>query len=263
MNVLALKACIHCNDFEKGKQIHLNIAHSLALTRTVICHTSLIGFYGHFGDIQTAVKLFKSILTDYDIVCINSMMTVYYNNDHYKECLLLYHDCTRHVKKNVVTFIMSIKACIAMQMFEEGKAIHNEMDHMSNAHIRTHVNYPHLLNILMEFYGTFGDIGNVMTIYNQMKKDKLNDIFSILSVMKALINNGFTEDALTFYDTQCEQMTFTNSIANPFVLKTLFRGFLDTGQPLRCRYLIGCRYLPKKKNIKTFQDVVHEYGAHD
>ncbi len=131
INVLKLKACMDSKNFDKGKKIYDYLACTNSMnTISVQLKTCLIGFYGHFNDIETAMELFNLFNCDSnDIIITNSMLTVLINNKCYENALVLFEKIN-YSMKNIVSFIIGIKICIGlndMKYFQKDTCIHNEI----------------------------------------------------------------------------------------------------------------------------------------
>ena len=57
----ALKACIHLNDSKKGQSIIDDLNQNKMDRNNDIIQSTLIEYYGHFGDIDEAVNIFNAI----------------------------------------------------------------------------------------------------------------------------------------------------------------------------------------------------------
>ena len=96
-------------DFEKGT--HILRGHRLRESDNLQIQNSLITFYGHFGDVNAALNVFRSMMikeTDpMAIESVNAMMTGYLKNDHHEEALTLYdrfpliHDDVSHLLQKI------------------------------------------------------------------------------------------------------------------------------------------------------------------
>eukprot|EP01084_Bolivina_argentea_P247612 414241_1 len=90
-HLYAIKTCIDMNDFEKGKYIHENIGRECEIKNVKLVNT-LIDFYGYFGDISYAMKLFNDLCDDQkDFVTIGSMMNAFIINNENENVISLYH----------------------------------------------------------------------------------------------------------------------------------------------------------------------------
>eukprot|EP01084_Bolivina_argentea_P084318 152528_1 len=111
-HLLAIKAAGNDNNFEKGILIHENI--DLCENNNnydTMLLSVLIDFYGKFGKINEAEKLFN-ILDDKhkNIGLIDCMMTVYINNGGNKQALYLYDKCKEF--HDDISHVLALKACI-------------------------------------------------------------------------------------------------------------------------------------------------------
>ena len=75
--------------FERGKDIQ-SVMKSDPLSHSQLLN-ALIEFYGHYGDVDTAVHLFDQIhINNHDITSIVTMLKVYSMNDHHQNVIDLY-----------------------------------------------------------------------------------------------------------------------------------------------------------------------------
>lgn len=208
-----LKWCIKTNNFEKGKEIHSNLT-LLTHKNDPFIQCSLINFYGHFGDVESAKKIFyetpNRIRND---SILNSMMTCYSNNDLNDKCLILYekypnlHDDTSHS--------CAIKACINNDNKDKGIEIinkyidHNSLSKYSNG----------LLNTLINFYGKYGKINSAKNIFIKLSNMNRLDKYSVNSMIKLFVNNNKNNKALKLYDQYNKYDIFIDDISNILALQ--------------------------------------------
>ena len=186
---MALKACINSNAFAKGKRIILqNITANINKHSTELQNT-IIHFYAHFGDLSTALFVFDKINSKPTAV-INGAMHACLSNKDSKQCLAVYDTYPNNA--NNVCHTLAIKACLNLNDFERGKAIHQS--------IQTRNNNSLVQTTLIDFYGHFSDVKSAENIFDalpQCNKDKV----CVGAMMKCLINNGQSHRALLIYDT--------------------------------------------------------------
>eukprot|EP01083_Nonionella_stella_P091443 255674_1 len=192
-NVLALKACTKSNKFNKGKRIHARI-NMVDKPQSIQLLNSLLSFYNHFGDINTAFNIFNSIYaTKRDTVTINIMMTALINNSDYAKALNIY-DSFDGVKNNI-SHALAIKACIRSNNSAKKEKIQRYIT--GNAH---HITDIQPLNMLIDQYGDAGDVDDALKLFDSIPHHKKTK-FTLGAMMKALVHNGRSAHALSLYNT--------------------------------------------------------------
>ncbi len=128
--ILMIKACMNTNNFEFGNDIiNKNIDYKNSKYNINLMN-ELIDFYGHYGDIKTAVSVFDSILNK-DIISYGSMMNAYCINDLNEETIKLFKQILNNhsvsLYPNKITYAIALKACTNVTSLHFGKGIHNEL----------------------------------------------------------------------------------------------------------------------------------------
>ena len=176
----AIKACIGLNDYEKGKQFAKKIILSDGYNHDLNLKTTLIDFYGHFGDILICEKIFNSLMNhQINIILTGVMMKVYINNDCPQKALLLYDK----YDNNLITHGLALKACINCNDFQKGKSIHSKLIKQNDKFIDGK-----FASRLIDFYGHFGEIFIAENIFKSMSNNQI-DSFMINSMMNVYLNN--------------------------------------------------------------------------
>ena len=119
---------------------------------------TLINFYGVCGEIDKALKLFELNTNKNNIVLVSAMMSAYLCNGLSKDALELYQNIDisdTHIKKDVISHCLALKACMKSNNFESGKNLckHFEFE-FEKGNIR-------MQTALIEFYGHFGEISSL------------------------------------------------------------------------------------------------------
>eukprot|EP01084_Bolivina_argentea_P300117 517402_1 len=194
-HIHALQACINTNDMIKGTQIHKNIFQSKYKASVEVLNT-LINFYGHFGDIFEAIKIFKFIdeSKGKNSVSYGVMMNAFIDNNMNKEALILYDKIG--ILSNNVTDLLAIKACINTNKYNKGYGI--LMQYENNNHGKEFTF--ELQCVAINFYSHFGDIINAKRLCESIDFKKCKEELSVGFMMKAYSNNNLDEKALEIYD---------------------------------------------------------------
>ena len=187
---LLIKCCINANKFDKGKELISNLR--LSTMDDPYIKTTLIDFYGHFGEIINAKIIFDSITENRkDAVCIGSMMKVFIDNDYIDNALQLYDKYDNIT--NEVCDLLAIKACIKIHDLEKGKQIH-EMIEKNNKYQSIS-----LKATLIDFYGIFGDIDTAIKIFDSIDKNNI-DIWCIGAMMESFYINKYYQQCFQLFE---------------------------------------------------------------
>ncbi len=225
-HLLAIKACIMSNNFEKGKDIHLQTVNPSIIELT----NMLIEFYGHFGDLDNALLLFNGIkMENMTVFSIGAMMKAFINNnDESRKALDLFHRFNS--MKNYIMDALAIKACINTNDIKTGKSIHAQMDeeNIDDLSVKTS---------LIEFYGHCADTNTALDIFHSISSHKRNSIV-IGAIMKVLINNNQSSSALEFY----KQFKYLHNdiIHNLALMACINLNDFKTGYQIHQNALISC-----------------------
>ena len=189
-HMFAIQACTESDDFDTGQKIHQSIRKKYDLNECMALKNSLITFYGNFKDVESAMDIFENGKMN-NGVTLNSMMTVFINNEKYDDALSLFD--TYQFFRNDVSYILAIRACIFIPDYETGKHLIQ-----CNKLLQQYHNNTHLLNTLIEFYGHFNDLSNASQVFDEIKTDT-KDEYTVISMMKAYINQDEYRQALDLY----------------------------------------------------------------
>eukprot|EP01083_Nonionella_stella_P004631 13445_1 len=188
--IIAIKCCIKNNDFIKGKYIHDAIKPSLC--NNAMLATTLIDFYGYFGDCVSIRKIFNAINHNKkDRVMVTSMMKCLVHNQCEEEALEMYDAFAEFHDSMLHSF--AIKACININDKSKGMLVIDEV--LKQKHIQ---HKDMVYSTLIEFYGHFGQIDDAVHTFNSLPNDT-NSVICVGALIKALINNNRNDDALSIY----------------------------------------------------------------
>eukprot|EP01083_Nonionella_stella_P124841 377224_1 len=186
--ILAIKACINCDDYKQGVQIHQSLvaAPNNQLKNVLIC------FYGHFGDVDTAVDILNSI-NDKGHIDYGAMMKAYIDNGYNHKALILYNSILNsHDAKYDVCKMLAVKACTNMNDFEQGNEIILAIHSLDNVQLQ---------NMLIDFYGhpKHCDVQNALKMFDSISDDK-KDIVSIRAMMSAFHASQLNTECLILFN---------------------------------------------------------------
>ncbi len=147
-HLLAIKSCTHSDNAIKGLAIIENINDSELTTEL---KTSLIEFYGTFGDMINAFKMWEGIeQNERNEYVISNIMKAMMSNGLNEKALQLYDEY--ELLNDSVLNLMALRACMNTNNFNKGKQIHKKIfENKCKASVEC-------LNTLINFYGHFGYI---------------------------------------------------------------------------------------------------------
>ena len=215
-------------------------------TNDLFIKTSLINAFGKCNEIQIAQSIFNSMnINNLDIISINTMMTVYLNNNKYYQCLQLYDNKLFKNKIDDTSHLLAIKSCLNIGDYDKGKnIIYNNIN--NNKDILS----IELKNTLIEFYGICGDITNAFKIFHNIKDNK-KDVFAISNIMKACINNNLNNEALAIYNTY---NNINDNVSHLFGLKACINlNDIEKGKQIH-------KNINNKPSIELLSALINFYG---
>ena len=186
-HVLAIKACINLNNFNKGNNIYNNIGGLTKIINNIKLANIFIDFYGHFGDLNVVLNIFKSINDETkDIITYGSMMKAFIDNNQNEKLLKLYDNINNnkfnhYIKLDDICHILAIKACINLENKEKGKEI------IINNNLTNKDKDLFIKSTLIDYYGKFKDINNALNIFNSIN-NKNKNIVIIGAMMETYFN---------------------------------------------------------------------------
>ena len=196
---LAIKSCAMLKNLQKGKQIHAKL--QLNDPKKSRIKDALIDFYFRCNDMDTATEIFDAMEMK-TIRNINAMMKGYVHLHHNEKALALYDGINIQTKKDEVSHLFAIKACIQSGNLMKGEQIHQE-------EIGNEFGGIAIQNALIEFYSHFDKISHATQVFESLSSDQ--KIFSIGSMMKMYINYDEDSKALQLYKLfNCNQRTYEN-----------------------------------------------------
>eukprot|EP01083_Nonionella_stella_P088896 247985_1 len=190
-HLLALKACMDCHDFVKGKTIHATLKqHKIKLHAQL--YGRLIEFYGHFGDIDNAQMIFNSVpRAQLNVECIGSLMKCFMDNHRHEQALTVYKQFD--ALQNDITHLLALKACTQLNDKTLGQLIIDE--HALYTHRNKHS--IQLRTVLMQFYGhLMNDTDTAMHIFNDMEH---KNTIVVNCMLQILVQNHQHKDALSVF----------------------------------------------------------------
>ena len=186
---LALKACTHSESFQRGIQIHRGLQSlNMHLSNT------LIDFYGHFGDITTAMRIFEGIaISQIDSVSVNNIIKAVVHNEQYQIGLDLYRKY-EHLTDDI-SHVLALKAAGNLNQWDFGRNIHRKLEFDDKS---MNLQRLHLRTTLVDFYGKMGDIDGARSIFEEISADD-RDGGILNAMMNVLMDQNQDTNALALY----------------------------------------------------------------
>ena len=187
-----LKCCIKCNNVKKGQRLHTLIG---AEHTDIFTQTTLIYFYGHFGDAENAQAIFNALEDDARTsVTIGAMMKVLVEHGQNDGALLVY-DAYAALADDVV-HLLALKACTNANNRERGESIARHVHCDAQKGVERDIE---LLSTLIDFYGHFGDVDSAHKIFAAIAAQK-RKVATVNCMMKVFVNNERHAEALAIFD---------------------------------------------------------------
>lgn len=204
--------------------------------------TSWIIKYQRFGDISKALNIFQSSPNP---LLMENMITVLFKNGKYQQVIDLYEQYGQNEDISIRSNIFFIKACKELNQYEKGKEHHAKCISINDN--------TDFLNVLLEFYGHFGEIEIVNKLFDENKD--IHNVHTIGSMMKAYLDNALYTEILNIYTNKNDSfestlidlyaikasinlnnydVIFSNhniNLLKPSFLRLLFNTILENGDP--------------------------------
>ena len=214
MHNLAIKSCIKLGDYNRGRDIYVELDPFQSIgrdqDRSIELKNTVIDFYCHFGDLQKAECIFREIeRSQKTISTINIMMAGYCNhpNKSYSESTLrIFMDLDSseeshltHLTPTVLTYALALKACT------QGTALHFGME----IHRRLRINEERKWMLmetdvavnLINLYGKGGMVETAERIFEDIRSASgaIDNIRIWNAMIAAYGRNGKLEEAMDLF----------------------------------------------------------------
>ena len=181
---LALKAAKKENEIGLGHQI---IA-SIEKPKSIKFANTLIDFYGHCGDIESAKGIFFGIApAERDTVCINAMMNALLQNKLNRECLDLFESA--RFEADTVSFTTAIIACTKVSHLQ---SLHSKLDAL-------HCDALPIQISLISQYAKFGHLSVCKEIFDRMKGEFGSEIVLWNAMIASFAKHGHLAEATNLF----------------------------------------------------------------
>ena len=184
----------------------------------LIISTIFISAYSKCGQLQKAENIFDGMdMTQMDMVCIESMMKAFSDNDCHSDALALYDRLdsieNKKISKNNNCDSMALLACIQTDDFSKGQYIHEYVNKMlydkgkSDFEMNENVRCS-----LISLYGHFGNIKQSNWLFKSMR-DHHCYVDALNAMMTAYITNNDYKCALKTYKHAIKKNETSNVMA--------------------------------------------------
>ena len=192
---------------EGALQVH-GYAVKCGLLSDVFVGTSLLHFYGAFGHVSEAAKLFEEI-DEPNIVSWTALMVGYADNGYTEEVLNIYQHLRREgVHCNQNTMAIVIRSC---GMLSDKTLGYQILGDVIKSGLDTSVS---VANSLISMFGNFESVEEAYCVFDNMKE---RDTISWNSMITASVHNGHCEESLGRFS----QMRHTQMEINYITISTL------------------------------------------
>ena len=182
--LLFIKACSNSGKYEKCHSFILNESDN---PHKIEYYTTVIDFYGEFGDVQRSWNVFENIPNGKrNAVSINSMLKCLVNNDEGQRAIELYEQCEEH---DDTTQLMFIKACMSTRNYHKCKSLITSVSHERSIQF---------LTTAIDWHGKVGNIEDAKSLFNSIS-DTQKDAHLIGAMMNAYNNNEKYQEALNLF----------------------------------------------------------------
>ncbi|XP_057436623.1 pentatricopeptide repeat-containing protein At3g24000, mitochondrial [Lotus japonicus] len=187
---------------EEALQIHGYVV-KCGLMSDVFVATSLLHFYGTYGDVSEANKLFEEI-DEPNIVSWTTLMVGYADKGHLKEVIDTYQHLRRsglHCNQNTMATV--IRTC---GMLADKTLGYQILGNVIKSGLETSVS---VANSLISMFGNCDDVEEASCVFDNMKE---RDTISWNSIITASVHNGHFEESLGHFFRMRHTHTETNYI---------------------------------------------------
>ncbi|CAN0891769.1 Putative pentatricopeptide repeat-containing protein At5g13230, mitochondrial [Linum grandiflorum] len=192
--------------------------------------TALVDAYSVSGLVECARRAFDEILCK-DMVAWTGMVACYAENDRFQDSLQVFSDMRKFsmFKPNHFTLAAALKACVGLEAFHLGKALHG-------CTLKTRYEPNLFVAIgLLELYLKFGDPDDALRVFEEMPRDNVVP-WSFMIARHAQSSMG--KEALELFRQMRREMVAPNQYTFASVLQACATTeALDFGKQLHCHVL--------------------------
>ena len=211
---LAIKAYTKLDDYRSGKMVIDSIEcvaendgdDSADNEISIELKNRIIDFYGHFGEIDTAMDVFQAIVNGSNppnIVTLNVMLNALCRNKRNKECLELFRkmEWEYGVKPDMTSYQNALASCAEDTSLDSGRQIGEEMKRMfPDSELAQSVTIQ--MN-LVQMYGKCGYLEQCELLFDEMKRKQPAMYHREICIWNAMLHafgrNGYLQRVKGLY----------------------------------------------------------------
>ena len=213
LHSLALKASTLCGDYHRGHK-HLDaVLGSQSETQSDpfsasyrfngkhddLVVSTVIEFYGHFGEIENAMNLFDSVPLDRNsVVIVGAILKVLVHNDRNIEALSIYSEFDR--SSNLIDNRSHVLALKAAANLKDERAVRTGNDIIGRYFRDTASLSIEVLTTMIDFYGETGHIRKALDIFECISESKRN-IQCYNAMMNSYCLNEMDGECMAIFET--------------------------------------------------------------
>lgn len=218
----AMSLCASKRVFSLGIQVHC-LAIVNGFLSNVYIGSSLITFYGNFGGIVDAYKMFDEMRMR-NVVSWSAMLNGFAKENELDMCLKLYKGMMGlGLKVNEFAFTSLLSACMGSGCFGHGRSIHCQIILMGFE------SYVHVANAILSMYCKCGEVKDAIHIFENTKS---KDLVSWNSMICGYGQQGHAIQAIELFEEMKKQEVRPDSITFLGVLSSCrHAGFVKEGMP--------------------------------
>ncbi|CDP01992.1 unnamed protein product [Coffea canephora] len=245
----ALKACASSRACQQGKQIHAVV---IVMGRDlVVLSTALINFYSHLGQIDAAMKIYRTLSCRTDDVMFNTLISGCVRNKRYDAALSI----MSLIRPNAVALTSALSACSENSDIWIGKQIHGVVIRQGFTHDTQ------LSNAVLDMYAKCGKIREASLVFDRIAR---KDVVSWTSMIDAYGVHGYGAEAIDLFkrmEGKENNDVLPNSVSFLAVLSACARsGLVEQGR--KYFYMFQEKYglVPAPEHYACFIDILGRAG---
>ncbi|CAF0935814.1 unnamed protein product [Rotaria sordida] len=211
-----LEICKDIKDIDSGHYIHRLINKSSVRDNSRI-QSLLMEVYMKCGDVDSARDMFD-LLKHRTVVEYNALMTAYNTHQYPQRTIDLFYEMREKdkIKPNNTSSMLFFQACVKLQLFEQGKALHEELKQKTSAYLKN----KELSNQIIAMYIASGDYTIAEEYFNQIKEPNVSNYVALMNYYNKLKN---WERTIQLYDQMKMQRKIQSDIATYLAVLTAIK----------------------------------------
>ncbi|WCJ24951.1 Tetratricopeptide repeat (TPR)-like superfamily protein [Euphorbia peplus] len=199
-----LKACSSLPAPQRGQQLHCLMI-KIGTDIATVTKTALIHMYSKYGYLADSVKAFQEVEYQ-DVVCWNSLLSSFLRHGLPHQALAVFGSMRRlGMEVSEFTLCSMIKACASIKGFQQGKQLHGLVVVMGRDLVI-------LGTALIDFYSSFGYIGEAMKVFSSLSWRK-DDAMCNSLITGCIQNRQYKEACYIMSIIRPNAVVFTSALA--------------------------------------------------